>query len=109
MRGPFYSLISREGSKEDNFITCPTHDLIDSANAELMKILVLGKPRSGKTTLAKAISEKLDLVNISPEIWLDDLFTRIKEREADPDMNEDSDKEDEEAKSNKEEDPSDPP
>ena len=87
MRGPFYSLISREGSKEDNFITCPTHDLIDSANAELMKILVLGKPRSGKTTLAKAISEKLDLVNISPEIWLDDLFKRIKEREEDPELN----------------------
>jgi len=33
MRGPFYAMISREGSREDNFVTCPTTDLIDSANA----------------------------------------------------------------------------
>jgi len=84
MRGPFYSLISREGSREDNFVSCTTHDLIDSANAELMKILVLGKPRSGKTTLAEAVSKKLDLVRISTDLWLNDLFDRIKDREENP-------------------------
>jgi len=49
-----------------------------------MKILILGKPRSGKTTLAKAVSEKLDLVRVSADLWLDDLFARIKEREENP-------------------------
>ena len=32
MRGPFYNLISREGSREDKFAECTTQDLIDSAN-----------------------------------------------------------------------------
>lgn len=84
MRGPFYSMISREGSRQDNFVTCTTNDLIDSANAELMKILVLGKPRSGKTTLAKALAEKLDLVRISPDLWIEELFARIKFLEENP-------------------------
>ena len=79
MRGPFYSLISQHGSRNDDFVTCTTQDLIDSANAEVMKILVLGKPRSGKTTLATAVSQKLDLVRISADLWLEDLFKRQKE------------------------------
>ena len=84
MRGPFYSMISREGSREDNFVTCTTHDLIDSANAELMKILVLGKPRSGKSTLTKALAAKLDLVIITPDLWIQQLFERIKYLEENP-------------------------
>lgn len=84
MRGPFYSMISREGSREDDFVDCTTRDLIDSANAELMKVLLLGKPRSGKTTLAKALCAKLDLVRISPDIWIEELFVRIKDREENP-------------------------
>ena len=104
MRGPFYSMISREGSREDNFVNCTTHDLIDSANAELMKVLVLGKPRSGKTTLAKAISDKLDLVRISPDLWIEDLFKRIKDREENPPEEEEEEaepvEEEEEVKAN---------
>lgn len=84
MRGPFYNLISREGSREDDFVNCTTRDLIDSANSELIKVLILGKPRSGKTTLAKALAQRLDLVRVSPEVWLEDLFARIKEREENP-------------------------
>ena len=94
MRGPFYSMISHEGSREDDFVDCTTCDLIDSANAELMKVLLLGKPRSGKTTLAKALCEKLDLVRISPDIWIEELFARIKDREENP-----PEEEEEEAKS----------
>ena len=84
MRGPFYNLMSREGSSEDDFVNCTTNDLIDAANAELIKVLILGKPRSGKTTLAKAMAEKLDLVRISPEIWLDVLFAKVKDLEENP-------------------------
>ena len=77
-------MISKEGSREDDFVNCTTRDLIDSANAELMKIIILGKPRSGRTTLATALAEKLDLLRISPDVWLDDLFARIKDREENP-------------------------
>ena len=81
MRGPFYNMMSRTGSREDDFASCTTHDLIAASNSELLKILILGKPRAGKTTQAMAMAEKLDLVRISPDIWLEDLFKRIKERE----------------------------
>ena len=84
MQGPFYNLKTREGSREDDFVNCTTQDLIDSANSELNKILIIGKPRCGKTTLAKALAERLDIVRISPDIWLLDLFARIKDREENP-------------------------
>ena len=93
MRGPFYNLMSREGSREDDFVNCTTQDLIDAANAELIKVLILGKPRSGKTTLAKALAEHLDLVRISPDVWLDDLFARIKDREENPPEEEEEEEE----------------
>jgi len=34
MKGPFYKHISKEGIKEDNFLTCAQQDLIDFANAQ---------------------------------------------------------------------------
>lgn len=77
-------MISREGSREDDFVECTTRDLIDYANTELMRVLLLGKPRSGKTTLAKSLAQKLDLVRISPDVWIEDLFARIKDREENP-------------------------
>lgn len=95
MRGPYYNMISKEGSREDDFVNCATHDLIDSANAELMKVILLGKPRCGKTTIAKALAEKLDLVRISPDVWLDDLFFRIKDREENPPEEEEEEAEEE--------------
>lgn len=98
MRGPFYNLISRESSREDDFVNCTTRDLIDSANAELTKVLILGKPRSGKTTLAKALAERLDLVRVSPEVWLENLFVRIKDREENPPEEEEEEEAAEEAK-----------
>ena len=60
-RGPFYKYISKEGIREDNFVTCAQNDLIDSVNQEVMRVLIIGKPRTGKTTLAKALEKELDL------------------------------------------------
>ena len=53
MQGPFYNYVSKEGIKEDHFVDCATHDLIEAANQEVMRILIIGKPRTGKSTLAK--------------------------------------------------------
>jgi hypothetical protein len=85
MKGPFYMLDSKEGLKEDKFKTCGQHDLIDAANTKPPQILLIGKPRAGKTSLAKSLSVSLDLIHVSVEIWVNTLLVKlakIKEGEA---------------------------
>jgi adenylate kinase family enzyme len=49
-----------------------------------MKILIIGKPRSGKSTLARNLATTLDLVRISTDTWIDEFFARIKDRLENP-------------------------
>ena len=91
MRGPYFQLDSREGMKEDDFVTCAEQDLIDAANTSAHRILVIGKPRSGKTTLAKNLALKLDLVHINVEIWINSLIEKIKAYEPPEDLEEGQD------------------
>ena len=70
MKGPFYNLESKEGMKEDNFVTTAEWDLIDAARTKALKVLVIGKPRSGKTTLSKNLASRLDLVHVNVENWI---------------------------------------
>jgi hypothetical protein len=51
-QGPFYQLMSKDGLVEDQFDKCPQQDLITYANGEVPRVLLIGKPRSGKTTVA---------------------------------------------------------
>jgi hypothetical protein len=52
---------------------------------------VIGKPRSGKSTLAKNLAFKLDLVHINTENWVNSLLEKIKNYEAPDDLPEDAD------------------
>jgi hypothetical protein len=88
MRGPFYQLDSSEGLKEDDFYTCAEQDLIDAAKTAGLRILVIGKPRSGKTLLAKNLSAKLDLVHINVDNWMTALLNKIKNYEPPEDLEE---------------------
>lgn len=49
-----------------------------------MRVLIIGKPRAGKTTLAKQIEKRLNLVRISTDQWINNLFKKIKDREENP-------------------------
>jgi len=106
MKGPFYRLISKEGIREDDLVNCAQNDLIESANQEVMRVLVIGKPRAGKTTLAKSLEERLDLVRIAPDVWIQDLFKRIQDRidnpPEEPEMETDTEAEEEEARKERE-------
>jgi hypothetical protein len=53
MKGPFYNLDSLQGLKEDDFISAAEQDLIDVARTKPLRVLAIGKPRAGKTTLSK--------------------------------------------------------
>lgn len=45
---------------------------------------MIGKPRSGKTTLAKQIEKRLNLTRVSADVWIQNLFKKIKDREENP-------------------------
>jgi predicted kinase len=51
--------------------------------------MIIGKPRSGKTTLARNLAKRLDLVHVSVENWLLRLQEKIKNYEAPDDLEED--------------------
>ena len=63
-------------------------DLIDAANTAPPSILLLGKPRSGKTSLAKVLAARLDLVHINVENWISKLLEKIKNYEPPEDLEE---------------------
>jgi len=88
VKGPFYQLISRDGLKEDDFVNCPQQDLIDFATTPCIKIMLIGKPRIGKTTLAKALASNLDIVHVNVENWLKQLLEKISKYEAPDDLEE---------------------
>ena len=53
-----------------------------------MRLLVVGKPRSGKTNLAKNLAQRLDLVHINVDNWLAALLAKIKAYEPPEDVEE---------------------
>ena len=69
-------------------MTCAEQDLIDAANTTASRILVIGKPRAGKTTLARNLAQKLDLVHINVESWINSLIEKIKTYEPPEDLEE---------------------
>ena len=46
--------------------------------------MILGKPRSGKTTLAKQLVKRHNLLIVSADRWIEKLFAKIKDREENP-------------------------
>lgn len=58
----FHHLISKDGIIDDNVVS--KFDVIVEANKPCLCILVIGKPRSGKTNVSKNLSEALDLVHV---------------------------------------------
>ena len=63
--------------KEDDFRNCNEEDLIEAARAQAMRILVVGKPRVGKTLLCSKLAQKLDLVHINIDNWVKSLLAKV--------------------------------
>lgn len=63
------------------------NDTVQDAGVLPLSIVIIGKPRSGKTTLARNLAQKLDIVHIEPTIMLNALIKKIQEYEP-PDLEE---------------------
>lgn len=59
-------------------------DIITFTGLVPLQLLILGRPKSGKTTLAKAVSKKYNLVYISVESMIEKLLERSKFFEENP-------------------------
>lgn len=88
IQGPFYKLNSKQGIAEDDFARCAQQDLLDRINTQAFRILLIGKPRSGKTTLAKTLAKRLDVIHINVENWLIKLQEKVKAYEPPEDLEE---------------------
>jgi len=49
-----------------------------------LQIIILGRPKAGKSTLAKKIAQKYRLIHISLESTIEKLFERVKFFEENP-------------------------
>jgi chloramphenicol 3-O-phosphotransferase len=85
MKGPFYQLESRVGIPNDDFYRISEQDVLDAANSLPPQILIIGKPRSGKTTIAADLAAKLGIKHINVDNWITALLEKIKNYEA-PDL-----------------------
>lgn len=85
-RGPFHYLISKQGILSDPVTT--SHEIIMAAKQKPMIILILGKPRSGKTWTAKDLCQSLDLIHITVDWWIAALEKKIAEHEPPQDLEE---------------------
>jgi len=78
--------LSKNGIKEDTFIS--SHNIITAANEKPMIVLIIGKPRSGKTRVGKDLSASLDLVHITIDRFLNALEKKIAAYELPTDLEE---------------------
>ena len=53
-------------------------DILQFAKMVPLQLLMIGRPKSGKSTLANAIAGKYNLVLISTEKMVEKLFERVK-------------------------------
>lgn len=63
-------------------------DLIDYAKKESLQILVIGKPKLGKTTFCKDLAKLLDIYHIEFGILLDRIIQKLKLSEENPELDE---------------------
>lgn len=82
----FHHLVSKDGIIEDRVVS--QHDLIVEANKPPLSILILGKPRSGKTKVCADLAASLDLVHVSVQNYIQKLLKKIAEYEPPEDLEE---------------------
>lgn len=65
-------------------------DIIEYSNQAPLQILVLAKPRIGKSAFCASLAKKMDIFHIDPELSLQKLFKKIKDFEENPELDEEN-------------------
>jgi DNA polymerase III delta prime subunit len=86
LKGAFHQFESKAGIREDPCVS--DLEVIKYARQAPLVILLIGKPRSGKTTTAMNLSASLDLIHIDCQRYIDRLLAKIATYEAPDDLEE---------------------
>ena len=82
----FKHLVSKEGLIPDQVVN--KNDIIFEANKKPLCILVIGKPRAGKTRVSQDLSKSLDLVHINIKNYMNILQAKVANYEPPDDLSE---------------------
>lgn len=64
------------------------NDVLEHAAQRPIQMLILGKPKIGKTQFARALAKKIDVVHLEISVLLAKMLLRVKEYEENPETNE---------------------
>ena len=84
IRGPFHYLESKDGIREDDHVSC--YEIIKESNEPPLTILLIGKPRCGKTTTARLLAESLGIEHVCVDNFLARLLKKVAEYEPPDDV-----------------------
>jgi len=86
----FHNYVSKYDSlpidNEDPFL----EDLLEYSNKAPLQILVIGKPRIGRTAFCSDLAKKMDIIHIEIEVSLQKIFKKIKDFEENPEVDEEN-------------------
>lgn len=82
----FKHLVSKRGIIEDNIVN--KNDFIIEANKQALCIVVIGKPRSGKSKVATDLSKSLDLVHVCVKTYINKVLAKVANYEPPEDLEE---------------------
>lgn len=80
--------ISKTSKIADENMDAIKEDLIDYGKETPFQILVIGEPKTGKSTVSKELALKLDIEYVEIEELLEEAFSRVKQYEAMEDFEE---------------------
>ena len=85
---PFSTYISKFASQYNRLpVDSPNpyeDDIIEYANRPPIQMLLLAKPKSGRSTFAKALAKRLDIEYIDLQRPIQRIFDKMKENEENP-------------------------
>eukprot|EP00828_Plagiopyla_frontata_P023696 TRINITY_DN3029_c0_g1_i10.p1 TRINITY_DN3029_c0_g1~~TRINITY_DN3029_c0_g1_i10.p1 ORF type:complete len:1472 (-),score=263.93 TRINITY_DN3029_c0_g1_i10:1139-5554(-) len=82
----FSRLISREEKLPTTVADPYTSDLLSYARGNPLQILIIGKPKIGRTTFCKELEQKADIEHIEITKLIDKIMIRMKELEETPEQ-----------------------
>ncbi|EGR31735.1 hypothetical protein IMG5_103090 [Ichthyophthirius multifiliis] len=78
----FRQFISKGGKIPQDTLDAYKEDVLEYANKRPLQMLVMGKPKTGKSKFCSLLQKKIDIIHIEAGFLIEKLMIRVKENEA---------------------------